>query len=186
MSLGMISTRYARALLGYAKDNRVEDKIFEEAKVLIQSYREVPELRTAIDNPVLDTQSKFDLLCAAAGNPSKEFVNFIQLVLDQKREPLLVGISLVYLDLYREYKQIDVVKLVTAVPPTEEIVNRMKSLLKTSKLDRVSTLEFDTEVDDSIEGGFILYVDTYRLDASVKTQIRSIRQQLVEQNRKIV
>lgn len=186
MSLGMVATRYARALLEYAKDNKVEDKVFAEMKILSRSYREVPELRTTMDNPVLDSQSKFSLICAAAGNPSKEFVNFIQLVMDRRRETLLQEIALVYMDLYREYKKVDVVKLVTAIPPTDEIVSRMKALLKTSKLDEERTLEFDTEIDPSIEGGFVLYVDTYRLDASVKTQIREIRQQLVERNRKIV
>lgn len=186
MSLGMVSTRYARALLEYAKDKKVEDRVFSEMKTLYQSYCEVPELRTTIDNPVLDSGKRFDLICAAAENPGKEFSDFIRMVIDQRRESFLREIALVYMDLYRDDKKIDVVKLVTAVSPTQEVINRMKSLLETSDSIGKRTFEFDTEIDPSIVGGFVLHVGTYRLDASVTSQIKEIKSQLVEQNRKVI
>jgi F-type H+-transporting ATPase subunit delta len=40
------------------------------------------------------------------------------------------------------------------------------------------TVEFNTEVDPSIIGGFILEYDTYRLDASVKHKLQTILSQL--------
>ena len=40
------------------------------------------------------------------------------------------------------------------------------------------TVEFETEVNPDIIGGFILEYDTYRLDASVQSQLRSILTQL--------
>ena len=36
------------------------------------------------------------------------------------------------------------------------------------------TVEFNTEVDPSIIGGFILEYDTYRMDASVKSKLNAI------------
>jgi F-type H+-transporting ATPase subunit delta len=40
------------------------------------------------------------------------------------------------------------------------------------------TVEFETEVDADIIGGFILEYDTYRMDASVKTRLNTILSQL--------
>ena len=40
------------------------------------------------------------------------------------------------------------------------------------------TVEFQTEIDPSIIGGFILDYDTYRMDASVKTKLNDILAQL--------
>ena len=36
------------------------------------------------------------------------------------------------------------------------------------------TVEFTTEVDPTIIGGFILEYDTYRMDASVKSKLNNI------------
>ena len=40
------------------------------------------------------------------------------------------------------------------------------------------TVEFETEVNPDIIGGFILEYDSYRMDASVKTKLNSILTQL--------
>jgi len=40
------------------------------------------------------------------------------------------------------------------------------------------TVEFKTEVNPELIGGFILEYDTYRMDASVKTKLNNILTQL--------
>ena len=40
------------------------------------------------------------------------------------------------------------------------------------------TVEFETEVNPDIIGGFILEYDSYRMDASVKSKLNSILQTL--------
>ena len=42
------------------------------------------------------------------------------------------------------------------------------------------TVEFETEVNPEIIGGFILEYDTYRLDASVQNQLRTVLTQLTK------
>ena len=53
MDIGVISVRYARALLKSATDAKAEDAVYTEMQQLIKSYAEVPQLRPAIDNPML-------------------------------------------------------------------------------------------------------------------------------------
>lgn len=55
MYIGVISMRYAKALLAYADEKGTEDTVYEEAGILADSFSRIPELRQALDNPVLPT-----------------------------------------------------------------------------------------------------------------------------------
>ena len=53
MDIGVISVRYARALLKGSCDAKIEDKVYLEMQLLAKSYIEVPRLRFTIDNPMI-------------------------------------------------------------------------------------------------------------------------------------
>lgn len=80
-----------------------------------------------------------------------------------------------YITLYRKQKNIIHGRLITATavsPATEQKVRRMVE----QRTD--GTVEFLTEINPDIIGGFILEYDTYRMDASVKSQLHGILKQL--------
>lgn len=184
MDTGIIPMRYARALYAFAKDTKSEEILYKEMGALTASYRHFPEFRTVLDNPVLGSVEKLLLLKSAVGeNPSKEYVRFVDLVLHHRRENYLQSMALMYIDLYRKEKKIIVGSLTTAVSITPETEERMKKLLMAGK---EGTLEFTTSVDPNLLGGFIFYYDTYRLDASLTTQLKRVKTQLLEKNRKTV
>ena len=163
--------RYAKAIIEYAQEKGLEDRLYQEFLTLSHSFCEQPGLREALDNPVITTKEKLALVCTAAdgdGKSTREFVRFITLVLRNRREGYLQFISLMYLDLYRKLKHIGVGKLITAVPVNKETENRIRSAA------------------EQIEGGFIFDVNDYRLDASVATQLKRVKQQFIDKNRRIV
>ncbi len=183
MNEGMISKRYAKALLQYAVDQKAEDTVFEEMKKLASVFAVEPKMRMAMDNPTLNADDKLALIGAAVGGKMSDTLSrFVELVLKNRREVFMRNIALSYIDLYCESKDMNMGRLVTATPVDSTVTEKMKSLLQKVK---PGTLDFETVVDPSIEGGFILYVDTYRLDASVKTQLKRIKQQFVAENSKI-
>ena len=119
MEVGVLSMRYAKAMIEYAQEKGVEDRLYNEFFTLSHSFRVQPGLREVLDNPVVSVKDKLALICTAAdgnGESSREFVRFITLVLRNRREGYLQFISLMYLDLYRKLKHIGVGKLITAVP----------------------------------------------------------------------
>jgi F-type H+-transporting ATPase subunit delta len=63
MYIGVISMRYAKALLAYADEKGTEDTVYEEAGILADSFSRIPELRQALDNPVLPAETKLKLIC---------------------------------------------------------------------------------------------------------------------------
>lgn len=176
MDLGVISVRYARALLKSATDMKQEDAVYKEMQVLLQSYLQVPALRSTIDNPMLGKDKKEALLQVACGGEVTDLtLRFLKLVLKEDRETTLQFMAASYVTLYRQQKNVTRGKLVTAVAVSPETDNKMKAMVE-SKTH--GTVEFNTEVDPDIIGGFVLEYDTFRMDASVKTKLNTILNQL--------
>ena len=143
---------------------------------LYQSYLDVPNLRFTIDNPMLEKSKKKSLLLTASGGTVTSLTErFIALVLNEDRESTLQFMAASYVTLYRKHKNITRGKLITAVAVTPEIEKKMRQRVESRTQ---GTVEFQTEIDPEIIGGFILEYDTYRMDASVQNQLRNILTQL--------
>ena len=172
MEIGVISVRYARALLKSATDAKIEEAVYTEMQQLARSYVEVPQLRFTIDNPMLSKEKKETLLLTAVGKkPSALTKTFIQLVLKEDRENVMQFIANSYVTLYRQQKNIIRGRLITAAQVTPATEQKMRQMVE-SKTN--GTVEFETEVNPDIIGGFILEYDTYRMDASVKAKLNNI------------
>jgi F-type H+-transporting ATPase subunit delta len=172
MDIGVISVRYARALLKSAADQKLEEQVYQEMMTIAKSYLEVPQLRHTIDNPMLSKDKKEGLLLAAAGEkPCQLTKNFIQLVLKEDRENVMQFMANSYITLYRKQKNVIRGKLTTAARVSAQTEQKMRQMVE-SKTN--GTVEFETEVNPDIIGGFILEYDTFRMDASVKTKLNNI------------
>ena len=172
MDIGVISVRYARALLKSAADQKLEEQVYQEMMTIAKSYLEVPQLRHTIDNPMLSKDKKEGLLLAAAGEkPCQLTKNFIQLVLKEDRENVLQFMANSYITLYRKQKNVIRGKLTTAARVSAQTEQKMRQMVE-SKTN--GTVEFETEVNPDIIGGFILEYDTFRMDASVKSKLNNI------------
>ena len=177
MDIGVISVRYARALLKSATDANIEDTVYADMQLLAKSYIEVPVLRHTIDNPMLAKDKKQMLLETAVGGDAAASLTkaFINLVLKEDRENMIQFMANSYVTLYRKQKNVIRGKLTTAVAVSPAMEQKMRRMVESHAQ---GTVEFETEVNPDIIGGFILEYDTYRMDASVKSKLNSILTQL--------
>ncbi len=172
MDIGVISVRYARALLKSATDTKQETKVYQDMMTLAQCFVEVPQLRHTIDNPMLSKDKKESLLLAACGNKATPLTKtFIALVLKEDRENMILFMANSYVTLYRKQKNVIRGKLTTAARVTADAEQKMRQMVESQTN---GTVEFETEVNPDIIGGFILEYDTYRMDASVKSKLNNI------------
>lgn len=186
MEVGILSMRYAKALIDFATDQGAEGVVYEEFLRLTSGFRTHPTLRTTLDNPIVPMNEKITLVSVAANGdkPSSEaFTRFIRLVLEHKREEYLQTMGLMYIDLYRKLKHIGVGRLVTAVPVDKATEERIRS---TAAHILHARMELETVVDPSIEGGFVFDINDVRLDASVATQLKRVKKQYIDKNKRIV
>jgi F-type H+-transporting ATPase subunit delta len=121
---------------------------------------------------MLSKDKKQALLLTAAGRkPSDLMKVFIGLVLKEDRESVMQFIANSYVTLYRQQKNVIRGRLITAAAVSPETEQKMRQMVE-SKTN--GTVEFESQVNPDIIGGFILEYDTYRMDASVKTKLNSI------------
>lgn len=172
MDIGVISVRYARALLSAALDAKVEDKVYGDMTIVSSNYIDVPQLRRTVDNPMLSKEKKGAILIAAAGaKPTALTKTFIQMVVDADRADMMQFIANSYITLYRKEKNIISGKLTTATAVSPAVEKKMRKMVEEKTNGNV---EFEIKKDPDIIGGFILEYDTYRMDASVKTRLNTI------------
>ena len=177
MDLGLVSVRYARALLKASIEAKQSEKVYADMIAIAESYVKLPQLRTTIDNPMLSKQQKESLLVAAAAGTICELTNtFIALVLKEGRESIMQFIANSFVSLYRKHNNLISAKLTTATTLNSATEERLKQLVE-SKTN--GTVEFKTEIEPDIIGGFVLEYDTYRMDASVKSQLNAVLSNLI-------
>lgn len=176
MDLGLISVRYARALLKAGIEAKEADKVYADMQSLAHCYSTTPALRVTIDNPMLSKKQKESLLLTAAAGGSCDLTKrFVALVLKEDRESIMQFIANSFVTLYRKHNNLISAKLTTACTIDSATERKMRQLVE----GRTNgTVEFQTEVNPNIIGGFVLEYDTYRMDASVKKQLNTILSQL--------
>jgi F-type H+-transporting ATPase subunit delta len=172
MDIGVISVRYARALLKSATDTKIEAQVYQDMMTLAKNFVDVSLLRQTIDNPMLSKDKKEALLTTAVGEkPTALTKTFIALVLKEDRENVIQFMANSYVTLYRKQKNVIRGKLTTAAHVSSQTEQKMRQMVESQTQ---GTVEFETEVNPDIIGGFILEYDTYRMDASVKSKLNTI------------
>ena len=173
--------RYAKALFAYAQEQGVEDAIYRNMLQLIVTLQQVKELGATLAAPTLSKEERVRLLCSAVDS-SPVYENFMRLVVDEEREPLLIFIAHCYVSLYRKAKAIVAVKFTTAIPFDDDFCDKVSAEFAPA----AAMVEVQNVVDEGIIGGFVYETESHRLDASIRRQLRDIETEFVKQNRKLV
>lgn len=159
MNTGIISTRYATAFLKYVEETGGGERVCEQIWDLLHDRDARPEVL----EPELEQLVR---IVSANGRMSE-----IRFILRS------------FISMYYRSKGIKLVRLISTAPVSEDIQQRLCRLLEGQFDCKVS---FDAELDPSIIGGFVLIIDDYMLDASVRNQIEKIRREFIVQNNRIV
>ena len=178
MDRGIVAGRYARALLMHAEKYGYDQEAFREAKWLANCMTSYPQVKRILSSPVVSASKKLYMLEKLFVQPlSDEFRRFLNLVLEKKREESLQTICFMYMEYYREEKRILQVELVTATTVTEDTKTRIIEKMGKLTNERIRLI---TTIDPEILGGYVVYWDTYRWDASVASRMRQVRNNIRE------
>ena len=158
MNTGIISSRYATALLRYVQETGGGERV-------------CAQVRRLLDRPEQDP-----------GPLEPELERFIQLLVRNGRIGDVRFILHSFIEMYYRSRGVRVARLTTVVA-SEELERKLHGML--SKQLGCEVL-IETKVDPALLGGFTLEVGDYLLDASVRRQIETIRRQFVIQNNRIV
>ena len=178
MDNGLIPQRYARALYKYAVEHGVTTQVYDLSKMVCRSFEENPALQKAISNPNISEGDKEKLLLAAAGKDAGEaYERFVKLVLEHGREEFFWRMMLAYRDIYRKENHISQATITTAAKLGADEMEKLHKLVEDAF--KGSTLEFTESINPDLIGGFVIDVDSVRMDASVSNELEQLRQTLL-------
>lgn len=177
MNEGKISVRYAQALYALAVEKNLQKEIYDSFEQLTQAFFEVPALAHTLANPMHSRTEKLNLLLtASACKPDSLLAEFFGFVIDKGREEFMVFISMSYQKIYRSAERVVLGKITSALPLEEASIAKIRELVDQQFS---ASIELTTEVEPDIMGGFILEVDNFRMDSSIRTELETIRTELL-------
>lgn len=184
MNTGVTAYRYAKALLSFVMEGDAREKVYSQAGMIVQKMEAVPQFKEyVVRHDEISEETKLELLQSALDEPlADELVRFVRVVTDNRRMDLFYRMLWSFIYQYREAFNIKVGKLV--VPSAKDDVHeKLESVFH----DRTSCdVYFHTTVDPDIIGGFMLEIDGYRLDATVRSQLERIRRRLIDETDRLV
>ncbi|MCQ2059221.1 MAG: ATP synthase F1 subunit delta [Bacteroidaceae bacterium] len=187
MSVGIISKRYAVALLEYANSRNAAGKMYSDASAITVSLSSIPNYRQILSDPTVSSEQKAEYLenivKGVCGQVSPVLDSFISLLTKEKRSEMFGDILHNYSALYRLEHNIVSACLMSAQPVDEGSIKHLESVINP---DGKYSVEWSLKIDSSLIGGFKLLLDDRLLDASVKTRLGNIKKLLIDNNNRIV
>jgi F-type H+-transporting ATPase subunit delta len=177
MNESQIAVRYAKALFGAAEDQNSLDSIRVDVSLISQLIKDVDQLKTIIESPVIATSQKRKIFSSLfKANVQELTFKFIDLLVTNKREENMAGAFRHFEFLYKNAKGIKAAEVTTAVPLDSASFDKIKKLIEV-KFN--SKIELTSTVDEDILGGFIMRVEDQQYDKSIKAQLKEIENNLL-------
>ncbi len=179
MDQGLIPHRYAKALYKFACERGSAERAYQLMQALSAAFVTEPGLDAAVTNPFVANDDKVRLLTTAAGATAADtaFTDFLKLLIDNRRIDMIRLMAIAYEDLYRKDNNIYRINVASAAPLAPETEQRLRKLVQKHLGD--AKMEYNTSVDPDLIGGFVVNIDSERLDASVKNELKQLRQSLL-------
>lgn len=180
MNEGLIPKRYAKALYKFALEKGEAQKLYDLMGTLSRSFAQNSQLDSTVGNPFIEPKKKVELLMTAAGADSADsvYADFLKLLVRNNRLELSREIALAYREIFRKANNIYLVDVVAASQLDSEEEKRLKQIIA-SHLNG-GTMEYSFSVDPELIGGFTVNIDSERLDASVKNELKQLRLKLLK------
>jgi ATP synthase F1 delta subunit len=172
-----IARVYAEALFGVAKDKGKLDEIHEQLGEIADAIAENRDLQVFFFSPYFSSAEKRAGIGRVLSGAEPELVNFLELLAEKHRMPVLFRIRRRYDEMWAKQKRRLAVRLTSAVELPKDVVKEVGSQIE-SQTDQ--TIELETNVDENVLGGIVLQVGNMVLDASVRNKLERLRKEVAK------
>lgn len=168
-----ISSRYAKAIYGLAKESNLQDTVLSDFALILKTIADSKELSNMVDSPVVSSQKKYDIFKEIFEDSiSNTTYNFIKLLTEKSRENLLGDIAYQYELIYNEANN----RLPVIIYSAVELDEDSKSQIETKLTEWTKkTILSEYKVDPSIKGGLKIKISDWVFDASIQNQLNKLR-----------
>jgi len=175
---GSISRRYARALFSICVDRGSFEQLGKELEAFAELWSGSAELRQALANPVFKASEKRNVLQSLLprGTPTADVQKFLLLLLERRRLAAVANISRAYREMADLHTGRVRAHVTSAQPLAPAELERVRASLARRTGKQVIV---ETNVDPALIGGLVARVGDLVLDGSVRSQLGSLRDKLL-------
>jgi F-type H+-transporting ATPase subunit delta len=170
-----IAEVYARALFEAANENDVLDRVHDELGEIVAALEENDELQTFFFSPYFSSDEKKEGVGKVLSDADERTVNFLELLAERHRMPLLFRIQRDFDELWAKEKRLLPVAVTSAVELDDKLV---KEIGKRIEEQTGQEVELTSKVDPYVLGGLVVRVGNMVLDASVRNRLEQLRKQV--------
>jgi F-type H+-transporting ATPase subunit delta len=168
-----LSNRYASALFSIAKESDILEDVATQAELVVTTITDTDALRVLL-HPHITAQEKNTFLSEAFGAHVHESLqSFMRLAVNKNRQAFLLPALSRFSEMVREHQGRTTAKIVSAVPLTNEQLQRITSTLG-RKLGK--TVDATVLVDPTVIAGLSIQVDCFYLDRTIKTMLKAMKE----------
>ena len=178
MDEGLISVRYATAVFSLAKEKKLLATIKEDMEFILSVCTLSADFNRMLTSPVVKPSDKIAVIKRIFNKKVNTIsLNLLELVVKNNRETFIGSICRVVLALIRKEKNIRTAVITTAVPLEGDTLSGAEKTLEAELGTRV---ELSGRFNPGLIGGLVLRIDDMQYDASVKTQLKKLKQELLK------
>ena len=171
-----IAEVYARSLFEVATENDKLDLVRAQLGEFAEALSESHELQMFFFSPYFSTEEKEDGLGKAVTGADEAIVNFLSLLLENHRMPVIFRVRREYDRLWEDANKLLPVQITSAIELDPSVAQRVGDEIgrQTGR-----TVELTSAVDPEILGGIVVRVGNSIIDASIRTRLDNLRKQVV-------
>lgn len=172
-----VAKTYGEALFGAAKDLNKIEEILRDAQDMKVILEKEPDFFSFLTSPGVSAHEKKQILNNIFGDKaSEELLNLMCILIDKGRILNFPKIVNAYVDLYNKQEGFSYGKIVSVKPLTPPHLEKFEA--ETGKLLNIK-VKLENEIDTSLIGGVVIYVEGKIIDASVKNRLQSLADSLM-------
>jgi len=173
-----LSRRYSKALFRTAKKHDLVSEIYANLEFFCDLIRKNRNFQYFYFSPRINISQKKDVLEKLFKDTFREEVlNFLLLLLDKKRQTIILRVEREYKTLMNNFLNKSEVSVISAYKLDRGEVEHIKTSLSENLKRDIEILE---AVDPSILGGLILRINNNIIDASIEGQLKRMEKRLLK------
>jgi len=173
----LISKTYGDALFELAlEEDRIDDYV-AEVEAMLGIFRDNPELSKLLNHPKISKEEKITVVGQIfEGKISRELLGLINMIVEKDRNNAMEDIFSYFIDRVKEYKNIGVAKVTSAI----ELSDAQKSQVEKRLLETTGYVKFEIsyDVDKDLIGGMVIRIGDRVVDSSIRTRLYELTKEL--------
>jgi F-type H+-transporting ATPase subunit delta len=170
-----IASVYARSLFEVAMEQDKLDKVRDELGEFADALNASRELQVFLFSPYFSTKEKSDGLDKAVSGADETVLNFLKLLIEKHRMPVLFRVRADFERLWEEENKLLPVTVTSAVELPKATIKQIGDRIA-EQTDR--KVDLQSKVDPDILGGIVVRVGNSVLDASIRNRLETFRKQV--------